>query len=427
MAPHRVLTIASHHPDLVPGDAQSAAHALFGAMRAAPDLDAFFLAGVQHYLTPQLVKPEGAIWAHAGRPDEFLFTVRGFDPFWLSNTGQHEAGWRQVIATLAALRPDVVLFASLVDLGAEVIRAVRVACPAARVFLTLRDLSLPTPIGSSAREPPATAAEAALGFADRGPAEIALRAEWLRAHLGWVDGFVATSEFARARHSEWGLPAERIAVIRPGLPDRRVAPAPPSPRRNRFGLFGALAEERGLAVTLDAVQSLLARDLDDFVLTVGGSLREASPALRRRLDEMAAASPQLRVAAGARSGPETVDWAIVPTLLPESAPPEVEQAFLSGRPVLGSDAGGLSERVQDGISGLLFPPGDGGALSDRMAECLADPGLWDRLAAGIPAVPDMAEELAAWRALWGRSETAVLKPEKRADALRVKAAAGRRA
>jgi len=428
VAPLRVLTIASHHPDLVPGEAQGATYALFRAMRTVPDLAPSFLAGVQHYLTPQLVKSDGTIRAHAGRPDEFLLAVRGFDPFWLGNTGQHAPGWRGVIESLGALRPDVVLFGSLADLGAELIRAVRVARPAARMFLTLRDLSLMIPAGSfmAAHDPPTTAAEAALGITGRPPAEIALRADWLRTHLGWIDGFVATSAFVQARHCDWGLPADRITVIRPGIDGLRAAPAPPSARRNRFGLFGQLTEEDGLAVALDAVDSLRARGSDDFLLVVGGSLRHAAPALRKRLAEMAAGSPSIRVHETRDNGPGSVDWVLLPTLLPESAPAGLERAFLAGRPVLCSETGGLPERVQHGVSGLLFPRADGHALADRMAECLADPALWDRLAAGIPAVPDLADELAEHRALWSDAPSEADKPEKRALPLRAKAATGRR-
>lgn len=420
MTPHRVLTIASHHPELVPGEAQEAAYALFQAMRAAADLDPLFLAGVQHYLTPQRVKPDGAIWGHAGRQNELLLAVRKFDPFWMSNTGQHEPGWQRVIAALAALRPDVVIFGALAELGAELIRAVRVACPAARLFLMLRDLSLTMPAGLASREPPATAAEAALGFGDRRPAEIALRADWLRTHLDWLDGLVATSEFVRARHADWGLAPERIAVIRPGAPGRRAAPAPPSARRNRFGLFGPLSEARGSMVALDATKAVIARGRDDVTLVIGGPLRRAPSALRKTVADLAAALPQLRLAE--EGGPEMVDWVIEPTLLAESAPARLDHAFLAGRPVLCSNLGGLPERIGDG--GLLFPPGDAHALADRMAECLADPGLWDRLAAGIPAVPAMADELAAWRALWMTPEPRARRGEPSTPA-RAKAAARR--
>ena len=411
----RVLSIASHHPDLLLGEAQEAAYALFRRMRAEPDLAPVFIGGVQHYLQPQLVKPAAAIWSYAGRADEFLLAVRGFDEFWQSNTGQHRSGWEPVIAMLRALRPDVVLFNHLADLGAELIRAVRTALPAARILFTLRDLALIAPAASanagsrSARELPPTSAQGALGFPDRAPSELALRTRWLHAHLAGVDHFVATSEFLRDQYCAWGLAAGRVSVIRPGLRGSPPVPAPPTAARDRFGLFGPQSEENGLAVALDAAQALVAAGIAGFELRIGGSLRRTSPALRKRAEELAGVLPQLRLAAGDRAAADEdgafarigeVDWVIVPTLLRESAPAVVEAAFLAGRPVLCSALGGLPERVVDEVSGLHFPAGDGHALADRIAACLADPELWDRLSDGIPAVPDAAHELAAYRALW---------------------------
>jgi glycosyltransferase involved in cell wall biosynthesis len=140
-----------------------------------------------------------------------------------------------------------------------------------------------------------------------------------------------------------------------------------------------------------------------FELVLHGDARLAPEPLQRRMREMATL-PQIRTpmhgAGTVDAAVARVDWVLAPSLWWESAPRSVEAAFRAGRPVICSDRGGLAERVTDGVNGLHVPLGDPDALAAAMARCLAEPDLWDQLAAGIPAVPGPEEQLAAYRALW---------------------------
>jgi glycosyltransferase involved in cell wall biosynthesis len=61
----------------------------------------------------------------------------------------------------------------------------------------------------------------------------------------------------------------------------------------------------------------------------------------------------------------------------------VAEAMACGAPVVSTDCPfGPGEIVQDGVSGLLVPPGDASALADALGRVLADDGLRARLAAG---------------------------------------------
>jgi len=55
------------------------------------------------------------------------------------------------------------------------------------------------------------------------------------------------------------------------------------------------------------------------------------------------------------------------------------EAMAYGRPVVASAVGGLAEAVEDGVTGLLVPPGDQGALRAALERLLADRALRDRL------------------------------------------------
>jgi len=54
----------------------------------------------------------------------------------------------------------------------------------------------------------------------------------------------------------------------------------------------------------------------------------------------------------------------------------------SGVAVVASDLSGIPELVIDGVSGLLTPPGDAGAIADALARLYADVDLRQRLADG---------------------------------------------
>jgi glycosyltransferase involved in cell wall biosynthesis len=65
--------------------------------------------------------------------------------------------------------------------------------------------------------------------------------------------------------------------------------------------------------------------------------------------------------------------AVVPSVWAEPFGIVVIEAMAGGTPVVASDIGGIPEIVQDGISGLLVPPGDAVALRQALADLIADP------------------------------------------------------
>jgi glycosyltransferase involved in cell wall biosynthesis len=58
----------------------------------------------------------------------------------------------------------------------------------------------------------------------------------------------------------------------------------------------------------------------------------------------------------------------------EASPAVIGEAFACGTPVVSSDVGGISDLVQEGISGWLFPAGDDPGLGRCLEEVMARPG-----------------------------------------------------
>jgi glycogen synthase len=56
-----------------------------------------------------------------------------------------------------------------------------------------------------------------------------------------------------------------------------------------------------------------------------------------------------------------------------------------GRAVVATDGSGFAEFIEDGVDGLLVPPGDVAALADALLRLLADPVARERLGTNAAA------------------------------------------
>jgi glycosyltransferase involved in cell wall biosynthesis len=70
---------------------------------------------------------------------------------------------------------------------------------------------------------------------------------------------------------------------------------------------------------------------------------------------------------------------VVHTSWTESFGMALVEAMACGVPVIAHDLEGMREVVVDGVTGYLIPPGDVAALTERLEQLLADPGLRERL------------------------------------------------
>lgn len=122
--PKRLLSITHFHPDILRGGAQQAGYELFKGFDALEDYDAFLLSGSPRQMQPNLIPRDITIVRHDGRANEFLLGVNAYDSFWLSNTGLHGGEWRDVLAFLRTLDPDVIHFNHVINTGIELLHLV---------------------------------------------------------------------------------------------------------------------------------------------------------------------------------------------------------------------------------------------------------------------------------------------------------------
>ena len=199
---------------------------------------------------------------------------------------------------------------------------------------------------------------------------------WTLRHAG---ALTAITEDCRQHALRAGAPADRIRLVFNGTDLRRFSPDENGDGGRRFGpnmIFACrqLFPRKGIRFLIEAAAQLKPRFPDLKVVLAGDGFER----------------PELaRLAESLGLGPDVTFLGWVPnTDLPPyyraaalSVIPSLEEGF--GIPaaeamgcevaVVASDAGGLPEVVEDGVTGLVVPRGDSTALAQAIGSLLADP------------------------------------------------------
>jgi glycosyltransferase involved in cell wall biosynthesis len=176
--------------------------------------------------------------------------------------------------------------------------------------------------------------------------------------------FVAPSQFTRSKLVAAGMDGAKIVV----KPNPVADPGEP-----RFGGKGAvyvgrLSDEKGPRLLLQAW-----REMNGLPLLVIGS----GP-LEAELRELGSRIPGVRFTG--QLPPDIVRerlrealFLVAPSLCYENFPLAVAEAMASGKAAVASDPSAMSELIEPGRTGLLFPSGDPHALAQACRELASDP------------------------------------------------------
>ncbi|MCP4991076.1 MAG: glycosyltransferase family 4 protein [Colwellia sp.] len=176
-----------------------------------------------------------------------------------------------------------------------------------------------------------------------------------------VDHYIAVSEFYRDKMIEYGFSPEKITYL-PNYID--ASEYQPDGTDNGYMLyFGRLSEEKGISVLLEAAKSLP----DVPVYIVGSGPLEES--LKQKATDEGLDNVKF---CGFKAGAELkkllmeATAVVVPSEWYENCPMTILEAFAAGKPVIGSNIGGIPELIEEGVDGFTFPPGDQAALAEKI-------------------------------------------------------------
>jgi len=185
--------------------------------------------------------------------------------------------------------------------------------------------------------------------------------------------FITPTRFLRQRLVMAGLPAGRIVVI-PNMTS--MSPSPDAGRGcgEYVAYAGRISEEKGLDTLVAA-----SRELSHVPVRIAGDW-SAMPWLREK-------APENVSFAGFLGKDEMSDFygrarlLVLPSTCFEVFPLVLAEAMAHGLPAVASRIGGLPEIVEDGVTGLLFRPGDAGDLAAKIRLLWEDANLCRRMGA----------------------------------------------
>lgn len=201
-----------------------------------------------------------------------------------------------------------------------------------------------------------------------------------RAALRCAHGIVANSAAMAAHLRDQRVPADKLTVIRNGLDLEAFRPAPARPSRRRVMVVANLRPEKGYDVLIDAAAHVLRRFPDASFECVGSGPELSSLQARLAHHGIAEAFSFLGHRDDVASLLADADIFVLPSRN-ESMPNSILEAMATALPVVASAVGGVPELIEDGRTGLLWPPGDPRALADRLCRVMSEPELGTRLGA----------------------------------------------
>jgi glycosyltransferase involved in cell wall biosynthesis len=193
--------------------------------------------------------------------------------------------------------------------------------------------------------------------------------------LGLADAVTTVSNGVResVTASVPGVDGNRVRVI-PNAIDAPHGFVPWTPTGHLFAA-GRLQNQKGFDVAIEALGRLAARH-PGLTLRIAGTGEEEA-ALRMQADALGIGSRVRFLGDLSRDGIlREISGAavvVVPSRTIEGFSLVALEAAHLGRPVVATRVGGLPETIEDGLTGMLVPPGDDGALATAIGSLLDDP------------------------------------------------------
>jgi glycosyltransferase involved in cell wall biosynthesis len=227
------------------------------------------------------------------------------------------------------------------------------------------------------------------------PEEAKVLHESERRALSFTHAVIVNSQTTADALADYGVPADRITVARPGTDRASVAP------RHHEGLValltvGSLVPRKGYDVLVEALATLI--DLPWHLTIVGDARDPATAEQVRAAIEHHKLGPRTTLL-GAVSASRLAELYALSDLF--ALPSRYEgfgmayaEAIAHGLPVIGTTAGAIPETVPE-AAGVLVPPGDVPALAAALRRLIESPTERARLAEGArvaaKALPTWAE------------------------------------
>jgi glycosyltransferase involved in cell wall biosynthesis len=176
-----------------------------------------------------------------------------------------------------------------------------------------------------------------------------------------IDLVITPSSFYRDKLIQYRFPKEKVVHLANFVDVDSFEPVfEPEPY---FLFFGRLAEEKGVSTLVEAMQKV-----KSGTLLIAGSgpmeneIRQIIDSLGLTNIELVGFLNKLQL----KSLIQKSMFTILPSEWYENGPMSLLESFAYGKPVIGSNIGGIPEHIDDKINGLLFEAKDSNELAEKI-------------------------------------------------------------
>ncbi len=398
---NRILILSHGHPSLSIGGGENAAYAIHKQMRGHPDWQSWFLAAA-----PAGKIPEGKDLMEL--PDKQEFLVRSSTDSFLCSSECNLSGNSEVKSLVSRIQPDVIHVNHFINLGFDLLYAMRMWCPKALFLYTFHEFLLQCPLNgqllTSNQELCSSnslqACQKCLPYVTID--DLTLRRELVYNLVANIDYFIAPSKQLKKIFVTWGIKDNRIRIIDYILPEDIIKKGDIARSKNVpqwfFGFFGNCVPSKGLDLLLEAMV-ILVQKLPIATLIVNGPINNktkkesAEHKYWKRVHTLLDHLGSNVIVNGPYHQPDVsnlmskVGWVVMASRWFENSPVVIQEARACGRPLIVPAMGGMAEKVKNGVDGIHYEPNSVISLVASLERCCVDHDLFTSLKKSIRKPP----------------------------------------
>jgi len=193
-----------------------------------------------------------------------------------------------------------------------------------------------------------------------------------RVYNNWTDMTICVSHFIRKDLERHGIKPEKLVVKYNGIDLKKFEfdRSKPSFRQEMdfsdshklIGCIGSLMKKKGQEYVIKAMPGVLEKFPSSRLIIVGSG--EDEKYFREIAGELSIEDKTIFT--GIRHDIprilDSFDIAVVPSVWQDPCPLSVMEAMYAGVPLIASSVGGIPEEIEDGVTGIIVPPGDTDAI-----------------------------------------------------------------
>ncbi|WP_160153826.1 glycosyltransferase family 4 protein [Microbulbifer sp. ALW1] len=378
-----IMFVSHGHPKYMKGGAEVASWNLFSLLKSA-GYNCLYVARTDSI-------PQQGSNLNRIAPDQVLFHSSIND--WFNLTASDTKNLRDCLKEITdEFKPDLIHIHHYAHIGIEIFRLFKQLSPQAKVVFTVHEyMAICLHNGQMVKSGTLELCENALEadchrcFPQHTAPDFFLRKQYIQDQFDCVDHFVSPSAFLAKRYIEWGLPESKFSVIENVLTEQQRLPPRElvaGEKRNRFAFFGQINPYKGVDVLLEALVLIPQSIRSHLRIDIhGANLDHQRPDFKDKILKTIEKLDDCVVLRGQYEPHELqslmneTDWVIIPSIWWENSPVVIQEAISFGRPLIGSNIGGMKEKIE-GKAGLTFEARNASALAKAIVEA-TEPSVFD--------------------------------------------------